>query len=102
MAVTYISTTAGCGIILCLAADTKPSTNAGATLVETDTGKMYYNVASVWTLYAAAAAPTNPNLYVTTSDYNFTANYSICFAAEYEIGSGFVSDIPSTAILEIT
>lgn len=44
---------------------------------------------------------TNPNLYITTTDYNLLASYSLCFPSEYEIGSGFVTDLADTAILEI-
>ena len=104
MAVTYLTTTSGCGVILCLAADTKPATNGGATLIETDTAKMYYNVASVWTLYApvGSAAAYNPNLYITTADQTITANSSIVFASEYQIGSGFLTTLNSGSILQIT
>ncbi len=48
-----------------------------------------------------AAPDTNPNLYITTADYNLGAGSGIYFAGEYEIGSGFVTDLASTAIMEI-
>ena len=44
---------------------------------------------------------TNSNLYVTIADVNVLANYSLCFPAEYEVGSGFITDLASAAILEI-
>ena len=40
-----------------------------------------------WTV-SASAADANPNLYVTNADVNILANYSIIYAAEYEVGSG--------------
>jgi len=50
MAVTYIVTGEDNYAILCLAADTKPDASSGAICFETDTGFIYKNVASVWTL----------------------------------------------------
>jgi hypothetical protein len=40
-------------------------------------------------------------LYVTTADVNIPANYAIYFPSEYEVGSGFVTDLADGAILEI-
>jgi hypothetical protein len=53
------------------------------------------------TLPAGAAADTNTNLYVTTADVNIAANFAIYFPSEYEVGSGFVTDLADGAILEI-
>lgn len=54
-----------------------------------------------WGTPTAVAADTNPNLYVTTADYNLLANYGVYYPSEYEIGSGFVTDLAVAGILEI-
>jgi hypothetical protein len=47
------------------------------------------------------AADTNTNLYVTTADVNILASYAAYYPSEYEPGSGFVTDLADTAMLEI-
>jgi hypothetical protein len=42
-----------------------------------------------------------PDLYVTTADVSIPANFAIYFPSEYEVGSGFVTDLADGAILEI-
>ncbi len=51
MAVTYIPTKGGQGyVVLCLSSDTKPTSTTPASLIETDTGILYYpNGAGGWT-----------------------------------------------------
>ena len=55
-----------------------------------------------WTAPTAAAAAYNPNIYITTADQSITANYSIVFASEYQIGNGFLTTLNSGSILQIT
>ena len=57
---------------------------------------------NTWQTVSASAASYNPNLYITTADQTITANYSICFPSEYEIGSGFVTTLNAGSILQIT
>lgn len=64
-------------------------------------GTTFFNDAGVWATPTASAADANPNLYVTIANYNLASNYSIAYVDEYEIGSGFVTDIAENAILGI-
>jgi hypothetical protein len=49
----------------------------------------------------AAAADQNPNLLVQAADYNLAATYGLVVPSDYEIGSGFVLDIATDAVLDI-
>lgn len=62
---------------------------------------LFLRADDTWVAPTAAAADINPNLYITTGDYDLLANRSIYYPAEYEIGDGFVTDLADTSILEI-
>lgn len=54
-----------------------------------------------WATPTAAAADTNPSLYIANADVTFPANKSIIFPAEYELMAGFVTELADSAIMEI-
>lgn len=81
------------------ALDAKQATLVSATNIKTINGGSVLGSGDL--TVSGSAAETNPNLYVTTADYNLTANRSIVFVDEYEIGSGFVTDLAADAIMAI-
>lgn len=80
------------------ALDAKQATLVSATNIKTINGS---TILGAGDLVVSSSSATNPNLYVTTADYNLTANYSIVFPDEYEIGSGFVTDMAADSILAV-
>lgn len=72
MAINYIATKASENyVIICLSSDTKPTAVSNATLIETDTGIIYKNVASVWTAIASSnSSGTNTGDNATNSQYS--------------------------------
>ena len=76
-------------------------TAAKTSITGVATGAKYLRDDFSWQAVSSSAADTNPNLYITIADHNLLAGFSVSYAGEYEIGNGFVTDLASTAILEI-
>lgn len=84
-------------LIFGLSTDTKPA-NPGTswTFVETDTGRTYIVVSTVWTLQSPASSPATP-----TTNETIPAGGSIVFVRRHLLTSGKISAIGSGAIMRI-
>jgi len=76
-------------------------TAAKTSITGVTTGAKYLRDDFSWQAVSSSAANTNPNLDITTADYNLLADYGVYYPSEYEIGNGFVTDLASAGILEI-